>query len=87
MYALNCSSIVLFAPFTLFRISNPKEWNVFTFNPSWILLTLASKSSADALEYDNSKISRIYELSSNIHISENRDPEIYEVSTYIKPLK
>ena len=37
--------------------------------------------------YGNSKISRIYELSSNIHISENRDPEIYEVSTYIKPLK
>ena len=37
--------------------------------------------------YGNSKISRIYELSINIHISENRDPEIYEVSTYIKPLK
>jgi DNA sulfur modification protein DndD len=37
--------------------------------------------------YSNSKIARIYELSSNIHISENRDPEIHEVSTYIKPLK
>lgn len=37
--------------------------------------------------YSNSKIARIYELSSNIHINENRDPEIYEVSTYIKPLK
>ena len=37
--------------------------------------------------FDQDKVTRIYELTSHIYIDEDREPEIYEVSTNVERLK